>query len=481
MEWELLLMRIQARRVIPVIGPDLVLVEPSAVDQADWEAPAGSMTVESYLAYRLAHEWSKSNKTPEIHPRDLPGHPKLNDFVCLYLDRGGSREGLDQFYGHVAALFARTKIITDPTAVIPAESIRLPETLVQLAEITDFNLFLTTAGDTLLERVIRKVRPGPEPTSPSPGFSNEYPMDLPAEAGTARAPIVYHLFGQFGVEARSFALTEDDLLDYIVSLQTRSPSLGRLSDALKSNQLLLLGGGFSDWLARFIMRTAKPRLLNAEEILADDVTDPSLRRFLQRFSPKTTILPGGGAAFVATLHEKWTDWMRQKKEGAVTSPSQEEPLAPVMPPKVAFISYAREDQKSAHLLRAALKAAGVEAWFDQEQLEAGDNWDAKIRLNVQRCGLFLPLISRKTEARIEGYFRREWKAAALRRDSIDDTVPFIFPLLVDHDLSKASVQRVPKEFLVAQWVQCLSDGGIPGSYVEKVKSAYELWNSDSLM
>ncbi|WP_162825573.1 toll/interleukin-1 receptor domain-containing protein, partial [Escherichia coli] len=79
-----------------------------------------------------------------------------------------------------------------------------------------------------------------------------------------------------------------------------------------------------------------------------------------------------------------------------------------------FISYASQNREHARLLREKLRAMGTEAWFDMEQLEAGDNWDQKIRLNVQRCTVFLPLISPDTEQRPEAYFRREWKAAAQR-------------------------------------------------------------------
>ena len=476
MEWGLLLARVRKRQVLPVIGPDLARVMPSPADTAAWGRPNSPLTIESYLALRVAHEWSKNGKHPVICPQDLPPDPRLNDLVCLYLDRGGSREGLDQFYGHVAVQFAGTTVVDNASAELPPGTIRLSETLVQLAEISDFGLFLTTAGDTLLERVLEKVRPGAKLPLPSPGFSNERPEDLP-EVGGSRAPVVYHLFGQFDVQARSFVLTEDDLLDYVVSLQAQISSLGRLRDALRANQLLILGGGFPDWLARFVMRTAKPRLLNAEEILADEVaaTDNSLCRFLQRFSPKTTVLPGGGAAFVATLHQKWKELC---KLSSSVNETMEASLPPaIMPPKVAFISYASGNRDRARRLRAQLNEAGVDAWYDQEQLEAGDNWDAKIRLNVKRCAVFLPLISRETEARLEGYFRREWKAAADRRESIDDSVCFILPLLLDDGLQEATVQRVPKEFRVPQWGVCGNDGGIPESYVTQVKRAYQVWTA----
>jgi len=53
--------------------------------------------------------------------------------------------------------------------------------------------------------------------------------------------------------------------------------------------------------------------------------------------------------------------------------------------------------------------AGLEVWFDKGELRGGEAWDASIRKQVKGCQLFLPIISANTQAREEGYFRREWK------------------------------------------------------------------------
>ena len=37
-----------------------------------------------------------------------------------------------------------------------------------------------------------------------------------------------------------------------------------------------------------------------------------------------------------------------------------------------FLSYASEDQGAAERLCAALRAAGIEVWFDQSELRGGD-------------------------------------------------------------------------------------------------------------
>ncbi len=47
--------------------------------------------------------------------------------------------------------------------------------------------------------------------------------------------------------------------------------------------------------------------------------------------------------------------------------------------KAVFLSYASQDVAAALRICAALRAAGVEVWFDQDALVGGDAWDAKIR------------------------------------------------------------------------------------------------------
>jgi hypothetical protein len=58
--------------------------------------------------------------------------------------------------------------------------------------------------------------------------------------------------------------------------------------------------------------------------------------------------------------------------------------------KAVFLSYASQDAEAANRICEALRAAGVEVWFDQNELVGGDAWDAKIRKQIAECGLFVP-------------------------------------------------------------------------------------------
>ena len=72
------------------------------------------------------------------------------------------------------------------------------------------------------------------------------------------------------------------------------------------------------------------------------------------------------------------------------------------PGKAVFLSYASQDAEAALQLCKALRAAGVEVWFDRSELRGGDAWDQKIRQQIRNCALFVPMISAHTQARPEG-------------------------------------------------------------------------------
>jgi hypothetical protein len=61
-----------------------------------------------------------------------------------------------------------------------------------------------------------------------------------------------------------------------------------------------------------------------------------------------------------------------------------------------FLSYASEDAVAAQRLAEALRSAGMEVWFDREELRGGDAWDQKIRQQIRDCRLFVPIISAHT-------------------------------------------------------------------------------------
>ena len=147
--------------------------------------------------------------------------------------------------------------------------------------------------------------------------------------------------------------------------------------------------------------------------------------------------------------------------GAATSPD----ATPRCGQRAVFLSYAKEDAGAAANLCEALRAGGIEVWFDQSELRGGDAWDATIRRQIKTCALFIPLISRHSHARDEGYFRLEWKLAIDRSHLIAADRAFLLPVVID-DTSELD-DRIPERFRDVQWIR-LADGTPPTGFVERV-------------
>lgn len=135
------------------------------------------------------------------------------------------------------------------------------------------------------------------------------------------------------------------------------------------------------------------------------------------------------------------------------------------PSNAVFLSYASQDAEAALRICEALRAAGVEVWFDQSELRGGDVWDQKIRQQIRDCALFIPIISARTASRPEGYFRLEWDLADQRTHMIARNKAFIIPVCLD--TTSGSSAGVPESFERVQWTRLL-DGDTKPAFVERI-------------
>ena len=308
---------------------------------------------------------------------------------------------------------------------------------------------MTTSFDLLLEAAIDKVRFNDEPRTHSIAYRRNRLEDIEVSKADMMRPTVYHLFGKLAASP-VYSISDDDLLEYLFSLQSETRPT-RLFDELERNHLLVLGGNFSDWLARLFLRLAKRRRLSDPrdvlEILADDRSgkDRDLVLFLSSFSSRTMIFRGDEEAFAEEL---WRRWRERHPERERLELKRDWMPPPEMPDGALFISYAREDAKAVQEIAQGLRGSGIDFWFDLNPdsgggLEIGDKFDSRIQSRVRRCSLFIAVLSRNTEARREGYFRREWRYAIDRALGLADNVPFIVPVVVDET---ANFSTLPIEF-----------------------------------
>ena len=184
---------------------------------------------------------------------------------------------------------------------------------------------------------------------------------------------------------------------------------------------------------------------------------------------------GGGGVPAALIPARgpevyWLDWPGPRRILRPVMSSGNASPEDATAHRAVFLSYAREDTPAAQRIADALRSYGIEVWFDQSELRGGDVWDQKIRRQIKECALFMPIISERTQARGEGYFRLEWKLAVERTHLMAEGVPFLAPVVVDATQEGAAL--APAEFLRVQWTR------LPGSlptpqFVEQIKRMLE--------
>jgi adenylate cyclase len=130
-----------------------------------------------------------------------------------------------------------------------------------------------------------------------------------------------------------------------------------------------------------------------------------------------------------------------------------------------FLSYASQDTEAASRICEALRAAGIEVWFDRSELRGGDAWDQEIRREIRDCAIFIPVISAHTAARPEGYFRLEWSLAEQRSLMIARNKAFIVPVCLDR--TPESGADVPDSFQRVQWTR-LAEGMAPAAFAARI-------------
>lgn len=287
-----------------------------------------------------------------------------------------------------------------------------------------FSLILTTCQDHLIVDALQAAGKAPVVQRYHlRGDKRDNPeIFLPS---SPQAPLVYHLFGDAQVNG-SMVLSENDLLAFLVAVVAERPPLpNSLVRALKrANQnFLLVGFGITQWYLRVLLKVLV-RVLELDRSGTTFATEP-LRGLSEDDREQTVLFYERGTrieledaepgAFLSALVE------RLAAEGGV--PEQSAPIGPR--PRV-FISYAHEDRDLASRVFDALNKAEFEPWLDERDLDGGDEWDDRIReeLDVTDFTLLLysPALCRKTD----GYVNKEIFLARERALSVRGR--FLIPL-----------------------------------------------------
>lgn len=432
-DWDELLFHVDEGSVIPVVGAELFRIERGGKETLLYSDLAGQLAISLGISIE-----------------DLPPTFTVADVAAAHCRRGGEAE---QLYPKVRK-------------VMQTLQFELPAALRKLARITDLRLFVSLTFDSLLARALAEERPSSPPIQLA--FSPYRQIeDIEADQSSLTAPVVYQLFGRLSAQQGEYVVSDEDTLEFIHCLQETSRSPVRLFDALRKNHILVLGCGFPDWLARFLIRVLRGQAFSdtrrKSQLIADRNTpsDAALRLFLEQHRVRV-FQEGDAIRFVDELHDRWA---AQQRPSPSPSPSIPDTAPTKMRAGAIFLSYAREDRPAALRLRDALASMHLDTWMDQGEIEPGDDWARLIKTNIWMAHLFVPILSRRAAARSEGYFRREWREAIDRSRGMDDRRPFIIPVAIDE--TSPQMPGLPEEFSGRHWEDA-PDGSPDAPFLERM-------------
>ena len=434
-DWERLIAQVVSGDVVPVLGAEMVVVS---------DAAGTPQSVEKHLRRELeAHLGEQGSASA------LPLRRFCSDVL--------RRHGVHQDDCHIQAWKVLSRTVAAPEGLLQ-----------RLAEITDFNLFVTTTPDDFLRQAILSAR-GAGPLELVYG-----PQRRLADLPDAEFPgtILYKLLGTASARP-DYVLSEEDFLVFVTRLQKPDYQPVRLLEKLRASTLLFLGTSFPDWLARFFLYSAQAAPIlsgKCRAIVADQrtATDEALVAFLERAGAQVWA-GGDAAAFSAELHRRWTDHQRSRPSQPVSLPP-----APAAPKDALFISYASEDLAAATRVAEALRAKGLPVWFDKQRLESGNDYWNRIRLGIENARYFLPLLSQHTQVEKMRDFRLEWDYA-MEVQKKWGTNDYLIPITLDASVNYQD-PLIPPAFRQRQW-EPAPGGEVSPDFLKSILDRFRAYRS----
>ncbi len=417
--WERVLQRLEEETVVPILGPDLFTVS----------SEGNETLLYPLLARRLAEHLG-------VAAFDLPPGSELQEVSRRYLARSQDPQ---EIYRSLRVVFRDL----DPIPV--------PAPLLELARIEKIKLFVTTTFDVLTERAVDEVRFDGQRQTLAFTYAPSDRQDLPPEFERLGRPAVFHLLGRLSGTPHSFAVTREDALEFMDSLQNRAP--GFLFDKLRGSDLLILGSGLSEWLARLFAQGGP----GADAPVV----------FVERAKGTIEAPPLGSAlAFVGELSRRWSEFTRndEAEPPAIASSSG-------MSSGAVYLSSTLEDRSAAESMREALDRAGIDVILDLDDAPLAPRWEKRLLSLVGLCSVFVPVISARSSAAKRRFLQEEWVEAILEAGKAAPSGRFILPVVIDD--ASPGVRAIPGEFGELRWERL--PGGKPSS--EFVKTLVELQRS----
>ncbi len=388
--FEQLIFSIRRKKCILMLGPD------ASVEQVNGQ----SQPLNEILAYELAQRIRPDYKK-DINPSNLTE-------VSQYYQMEHGRNALEIF---VEGFYRKRQ---NSVSEIHQNLASLP-----------FDFAVAASPDNLFANALKEQDKPPKISAYN--FKGRRSDHEPI-SGTEQNPLLFYLYGHSD-DPESLVMTENDLLDFLVSVISKAPGLpASITSELNSTDknFLFLGFGFKHWYLRILLH-----------VLAGGKNKQS-HSFALEFMPenpheyKSAILffKNHNTCKIHIFHDKILEFTRKLKTEYDKSISCAPTIQEQDSPSV-FICHAKADESHAEWLFDQFTGAGFKPFMESKSIDAGENRNRRIEKAIKEADFFVVLKTKALENHSADYVHKEIRLALDRQNYFTPDAPFIIPVKIE--------------------------------------------------
>jgi hypothetical protein len=224
-------------------------------------------------------------------------------------------------------------------------------------------------------------------------------------------PAIYNLFGTHDEERGDYLLTDADYIEIIYDLiLDRQQKFKNILSYLNKGTLLFLGCNFPDWFFRFFIRVcvgdrldSLPKIDRKTVIDSLNSVDSNRSVFINQYKIETVDIDCN-----TLIDEIFQAFSKENGSPSILGDRRNNNV---------FISYCRADEQVANDISSQFESKYIEYFLDSEILSTGDNLNDKITEAIDKCCVFLPIVSNNVQ-QATPYVWKEWQYAVTKKKTI---------------------------------------------------------------
>lgn len=409
MDLDFLVEGVTEREIIPVVGNDLSLVK----DEENNPVP-----LYNYIAKNVAAELKIPYNSQSIHELALT----VNGIKSQHV------------YEKVKSIYKKIKkqnrIINDPLKI--------------LSKILDFDFYISTAIDDLLEDALKVERTLSDEDIGVINYSLKTKNEVPKNTKV----VILKIMGALS-PIKNSAIDDEKMLENLISITNWINEVcaagNSISDFFSGTKgFLFIGCDYPDWLMRFLIRIlTNKRLIEIDRFYNDHIVSnysdgsSKLKNFLVHCRKDfVEVSENGNENVVRFVEEFYGNWAERKTfENNLKYKGK------------VFLSYNKMNKPVIIDIKNSFKNERIDVWFDEDNLHSGLH-EEEIPKIIDKCPVFIPFISDDILKKPECYAQRvEWRTIEnifnYKHGILHQRLE-IFPCIIDD--VKIDDERIPKLF-----------------------------------